>query len=75
MVLKWFITQGRALPSTVSSPDPAGQDGPMVCTLLMHVSSDTESYWESLWAGDEYENEYYYLSQLYEAGWQARSMA
>lgn len=44
-------------------------------TLLMHVSSDTERYWESLWAGDAYENEYYYLSQLYEAGWQARLMA
>ncbi|KAK4164254.1 hypothetical protein QBC43DRAFT_344699 [Cladorrhinum sp. PSN259] len=32
-------------------------------------------HWENLWAEDEYEDEYYYLSQLYEAGWKARSMA
>ncbi|KAK4129320.1 hypothetical protein N657DRAFT_639918 [Parathielavia appendiculata] len=31
--------------------------------------------WETLWAHDEYENEFYYLSQLFEHNWQPRTMA
>ncbi|AEO53179.1 hypothetical protein MYCTH_2294181 [Thermothelomyces thermophilus ATCC 42464] len=31
--------------------------------------------WEKLWAHDEYEHEYYYVSQLFEHNWQPRTMA
>ncbi|KAL2144790.1 hypothetical protein VTI28DRAFT_8552 [Corynascus sepedonium] len=31
--------------------------------------------WERLWAHDEYEHEYYYVSQLFEHNWQPRTMA
>ncbi|KAK4097515.1 hypothetical protein N658DRAFT_433826 [Parathielavia hyrcaniae] len=33
------------------------------------------SEWKTLWAHDEYENEFYYLSQLFEHNWQPRTMA
>jgi len=31
--------------------------------------------WEGLWSQQNYEDEYYYLSQLFEQGWQPRIMA
>jgi hypothetical protein len=31
--------------------------------------------WEDLWVGEAYENEYYYISQLFEHNWQPRAMA
>ncbi|KAB5536676.1 hypothetical protein GE09DRAFT_336148 [Coniochaeta sp. 2T2.1] len=31
--------------------------------------------WQDLWENDDYENEYYYVSQLFEANWQPRIMA
>jgi hypothetical protein len=31
--------------------------------------------WEKLWAREEYEHEYYYVSQLFEHNWQPRTMA
>lgn len=34
-----------------------------------------EGHWEELWESDDYENEYYYVSQLFEANWQPRVMA
>jgi hypothetical protein len=34
----------------------------------------TEAHWEELWQAAEYENEYYYVSQLYEQNWQPRMM-
>ncbi|KAB5580837.1 hypothetical protein GE09DRAFT_453314 [Coniochaeta sp. 2T2.1] len=30
--------------------------------------------WQDLWENDDYENEYYYVSQLFEANWQPRIM-
>ncbi|KAK4231805.1 hypothetical protein QBC38DRAFT_204776 [Podospora fimiseda] len=38
------------------------------------VAAEQKEHWESLWAEDKYEDESYYLSQLYEAGWKARLM-
>jgi hypothetical protein len=36
---------------------------------------DAERHWEEMWESDDYENEYYYVSQLYETNWQPRIMA
>ncbi len=33
-----------------------------------------EQQWEQLWASDDYENDYYYIGQLFEPNWQPRSM-
>jgi hypothetical protein len=33
-----------------------------------------EKEWEELWLQDDYEHEFYYVSQLFEHGWQPRSM-
>lgn len=33
-----------------------------------------EEEWEGLWLRDEYEHEYYYVSQLFEQNWQSRTM-
>jgi hypothetical protein len=30
--------------------------------------------WEEMWENDDYENEYYYVSQLFELNWQPRVM-
>lgn len=34
-----------------------------------------ERQWEDMWENDDYENEYYYVSQLFELNWQPRIMA
>ncbi|KAL2270893.1 hypothetical protein VTJ83DRAFT_264 [Remersonia thermophila] len=31
--------------------------------------------WQEVWTSEDYENEYYYVSQLYERNWQPRTMA
>lgn len=33
-----------------------------------------ERQWEEMWKTDDYENEYYYVSQLFETNWQPRVM-
>ncbi len=33
-----------------------------------------ERQWEELWASGDYENDYYYVSQLFEPNWQPRYM-
>lgn len=35
---------------------------------------DQKRNWEKLWSGREYENEHYFISQLYEEGWKPRNM-
>jgi hypothetical protein len=35
----------------------------------------TEPRWEALWEHNSYEDEYYYVSQLFEPNWQPRIMA
>jgi len=34
-----------------------------------------ENAWQQLWDGDDYENDYYFISQLFEPNWQPRTMA
>lgn len=34
-----------------------------------------ERQWEEMWKTDDYENEYYYVGQLFETNWQPRVMA
>ena len=34
----------------------------------------TGQQWQELWDGDKYENDYYFVSQLFEPNWQPRSM-
>ncbi|KAL2264395.1 hypothetical protein VTK26DRAFT_4863 [Humicola hyalothermophila] len=36
--------------------------------------AEHKKQWESLWAGEDYEHEYYYVSQLFEQNWQPRTM-
>ncbi|KAK5663658.1 hypothetical protein OQA88_4089 [Cercophora sp. LCS_1] len=36
--------------------------------------SENYRQWQDLWQGEEYENEYYYVSQLFEPNWQPRIM-
>lgn len=36
--------------------------------------TDHKRQWERLWESDDYENEYYYVSQLFEQNWQPRTM-
>ncbi|KAL2023444.1 hypothetical protein VTK56DRAFT_2440 [Thermocarpiscus australiensis] len=38
-------------------------------------AAEHKTEWEDLWARDDYENEYYYVSQLFEHNWQPRTMA
>ena len=33
-----------------------------------------ENVWQDLWDGDDYENDYYFISQLFEPNWQPRNM-
>lgn len=37
-------------------------------------ASDYSRRWEQVWHDSEYENEYYYVSQLFEQNWQPRTM-
>ncbi|SPQ17855.1 50ce7ba6-0193-4f39-84d7-23bed1b300e7 [Thermothielavioides terrestris] len=37
--------------------------------------ADHRKEWEDLWIRDDYENEFYYVSQLFEQNWQPRTMA
>ncbi|KAL2134508.1 hypothetical protein VTI74DRAFT_11619 [Chaetomium olivicolor] len=39
------------------------------------VVAEHKKEWEELWQQDDYENEFYYVSQLFEHGWQPRTMA
>ena len=41
----------------------------------MLLTGAAEKEWEKLWAREEYEHEYYYVSQLFEHNWQPRTMA
>lgn len=44
-------------------------------TTLTHVFLVfAEEEWESLWRSDDYENEYFYVSQLFAHNWQPRIM-
>ncbi|KAK0618456.1 hypothetical protein B0T17DRAFT_509996 [Bombardia bombarda] len=38
-------------------------------------AAEHKGQWEEMWDGEDYENEYYYLSQLFEPNWQPRTMA
>lgn len=40
--------------------------------MAFHILSVGE--WEELWRTDNYEDEYYYVSQLFEKDWQPRVM-
>lgn len=37
--------------------------------------AEHKRHWEEIWASDDYENEYYYVGQLFERNWQPRVMA
>lgn len=41
----------------------------------MFSFSGTESDWERVLAREDYEDQYYYVSQLFEPNWQPRVMA
>ncbi|KAK3328841.1 hypothetical protein B0H66DRAFT_571609 [Apodospora peruviana] len=38
-------------------------------------ASQQKRQWEDMWKRDDYENEYFYVSQLFEQNWQPRTMA
>ncbi|KAK0734452.1 hypothetical protein B0T26DRAFT_737127 [Lasiosphaeria miniovina] len=38
------------------------------------LASNQKQQWEDSWRRDEYENEYFYVSQLFEPNWQPRTM-
>jgi hypothetical protein len=45
--------------------------------VLVTVSntSAADKEWQDVWENDAYEHEFYYVSQLFEPNWQARTMA
>ncbi|GAB1310078.1 Tetratricopeptide repeat domain containing protein [Madurella fahalii] len=43
--------------------------------FIRQFAAEHKKEWEGLWLGDAYEHEYYYVSQLFEHGWQPRIMA
>lgn len=51
----------------------------MTCRFLLGglpaLTQAAEKQWEQLWASDAYEDDYYFVSQLFERNWQPRTMA
>lgn len=42
--------------------------------LTRQFASEHKQEWEDMWREDDYENDYYYVSQLFEQNWQPRVM-
>lgn len=42
--------------------------------MLTRFGSCTGRQWQDLWEVDDYENDYYFVSQLFEQNWQPRTM-
>jgi len=69
-----FVKYTRQFASDYSEQTTLSMQPKHTGAALTHVFSFADRQWEDIWHEEEYENEYYYVSQLFEQNWQPRTM-
>jgi hypothetical protein len=65
---EWILSPSPR-PLAVCMCTMRGDEGALTGILRL-----AENQWQELWDGKEYENDYYFVSQLFEQNWHPRSM-